>query len=231
MANDIKYIELYTWNRKMILMHGDKLTPIQKAIGRRSNGLHTEIRFSDRYGRISFSCTLADGANGCRFKMIGYSHPYRQSRVRIPVTADQEARLFAKACEMADTAKTLEVITSQGKTFGEHISSGGLFSPYGPNAIKYDKWYATFGFISKWKIWGEHKDMMICNEAVANDMLEVWPDLLVVDEDYFESKRIIGNTPPKFILDSFDHKDPATLTPDQFEYLVRHYFERNGDRT
>ena len=213
MANDIKYIEIVTWNRKMMLLHGDKLTGIQKAIGRRSNGLHVEIRFSDRYGRISWSCTKADGANGCRFKMIDYSHPYRQSVVRIYVTAEQEARLFAKACEMADMGIYDMIIKIRlGK---ELVNINSCY--YGPNHIKYDTWGASFGFITKYNIWKMHRTKMICNEACAEVLLVEWPGLLDVPVMEFENYK--------------KRKDPATLTPDQFEYLVRHYFEANGDIT
>ncbi len=210
MSNE--YIEVVTWNRKMMLMYGDKLTGIQKAIGRRSNGLHTSIKFSPRYGRISWSCTKADGANGCRFKMIEYSHPYRQSRVRIYVTAEQEARLFAKCCEMADWNPDV-------KLPGIKVIYPDTGCWYGPNHIKYDTWYATFGFISKWKIWGEHKDLMICNEACANVLLEVWADLLLCTRN-----------PETLDVSDKDTKilDPAQLTPDQFHYLVEYYFEHQG---
>lgn len=199
------HIEIKTVNRKMLLLHGDKLTKVQKAIGRRSNGLHVELRFSPTYGRISFSCTLADGVGGCRFKMIGYSHPYRWSTVRIEVTEEQEARLFAKACEMADSTPSF---SEDGR-----LANPAMFLWFGPNHIKYDKWGASFSFISKFRIWRMHPEHMICNEADANVMLVVWPDLLVIEKE-------VGNR-----VDIFPAKDPATLTPDQFEYLTRHYFE------
>ena len=157
------------------------------------------------------SCTKADGANGCRFKMINRSHPYRQSVVRIYVTAEQEARIFAKCCEMADTP--LDVYTEDTQ---EQYLANGMNCYYGPNHIKYDTWYATFGFISRWKIWGEHKDLMICNEACANVLLVEWPDLL----------SIVKET--KDTVDIYPSKEPADLTPDEFEYLVRHYFENQG---
>ena len=185
MSDDVKYMELVTWNKKMILLHGDKLTKTQKAIGLRSNGLHVEWRFSDRYGRISWSCTLADGCGCCRFKMINYSHPYRQSRVRVPVTAEQEAVLFEEACRMAnlvDGQKSLypRMITArefEGLCFVGNLKSDEIF--YGPDAIKYDKYGASFSFITKLNIWKMHEDKMICNEAVANVGLKVWPDLLI----------------------------------------------------
>jgi len=205
MSNEIKYIQLVTWNKEMMLMYGDKLTGTQKAIGRRSNGLHTCIRHSDRYRHIWFSCTCADGADGCRFKMINRSHPYRQSVVNIPVTADQEARLFAKECEMAD-------MHCIDYALGDWV---GLLNDkqvaYGPNHIKYDKWGARFAFILKWELWKMDRVKMICSEACANVLLEVWPDMLTVKNQKLDWGQII--------------LDPATITPEQFEYQVRHYFE------
>jgi hypothetical protein len=205
MDNDIKYMEIVTWNKAMILMHGDKLTGTQKLIGLRSNGLHAEWRFTDRHGRISFSCTLADGCGCCRFKMINYSHPYRQSRVYVPVTAEQEARLFKKACEMADVEMGLYLSHTDISYFNE----GKNGCAYGPNAIKYDKNGARFSFITGWNIWKMHKTKMICNEACANLGLEVWPGLLDVNNG--KTGKII---------------DPAQLTPETFEYLARFYFDK-----
>jgi hypothetical protein len=176
MADEIKYIEVITWNKKMILFHGDKLTPTQTAIGWRSNGLHVEIRFTDRYGNIWWSCTNADGCGCCRFKMINRSHPYRQSVVRIPVTAEQEARLFAEACKMADVDSTTT------KYWANHSKLDSGYMTYGPNAIKYDNWGARLSFISKWRIIPMSKTKLICNKACAKLLLTEWPDLLAGKE-------------------------------------------------
>ena len=225
------YIEVVTWNKKMMEMYGDTLTPTQKAIGMRSNGLHTEIHFSGRYGGIWWSCTMADGVGGCRFKAINRSHPYRQSIIRIYVTAEQEARLFAKACEMADMEQmkswTYENLFGSALWRKDMAETGHCY--YGPDHIKYDKWGAMFAFLTKWKIVPMHEVRMICNEAVAEVMLVVWPDLLVIDQEYHEAKADIGSIAPTIFIESYNNADPATLTPDQFEYQVRHYFE-NTDR-
>ncbi len=210
MSENIKYIELVTWNKKMILLYGDKLTRTQKAIGLRSNGLHSEIRWSSRYGRTSSSCTLADGCGCYRFKDINYSHPYRQSRVRIPVTSDQESRLFTKACEMADIpvfSMAMHLSLKPQQEITEGYKHDDCY--YGPNAIKYDKNGASFAFISKLRIWRMHPERMICNEACANVLLTKWKDLLCAGE---------GAT-------SIQGYDPADLTPDQLDYMARYYFE------
>lgn len=213
--SDIKYMEIVTWNKKMMELYNDKLTLTQKLIGRRSNGLHTEWRFTDRCGRISCSCTEADGCGCFRFKPIGYSNPYRQSRIYVPVTAEQEARLFAKACEMADVpafAMSMHLVNEPSQEISEQFTHNGCY--YGPNAIKYDSWGVRLSFITKWRLWKMHKTKMICNEACANVGLEVWPDLLNI---------------PVLEIENYKKKlDPAELTPDEFEYLARHYFDKKG---
>jgi hypothetical protein len=219
MSEDIKYIEIKTVNRKMKLMYGDKLTGTQKAIGLRSNGLHVVIRFTDRYGRISWHCTLADGMGGCGFKMIGFSTAYQWSTVRIAVTAEQEARLFTKACEMADVKFIKDALDGYRTIKDLAIDHADSNPYYGPHHIKYDRWGASFAFISKWRLWRMHPERMICNEAVAEVMLTEWPDLLIAD-------KYADRLPDLFL----NKKDPATLTPDQFEYMVRHYFEINETR-
>jgi len=208
MSEEIKYIQLVTWNKEMMLMYGDKLTGTQKAIGRRSNGLHTAIRFSDRYGRISWTCTCADGMDGCGFINSQYTHPHRQSIVNIPVTAEQEFNLFRKACDLADEVNGYV----QGLAVKNILIPGECV--YGPNHVKYDKWGARFAFILKWELWKMDRVKMICSEACANVLLEVWPDLLVLCKPAGGDFEVLGK-----------HLDPATITPEQFEYQVRHYFE------
>lgn len=215
----MKYIELVTWNRKMMLMYGDKLTGIQKAIGRRSNGLHTEINFVDR--RQFFSCTCADGVCGCRFKPIKRTHPYRQSIVRIYVTDEQEERLWAKACELADWNPEVKI-----PTLVPLPPDTGCW--HGPNHVKYDKWGASFAFILKAEIWAMDRVKMICNEACAEVLLVVWPRLLhCLDEKNKAELERQGNNPLPFdaVVIYKNILDPATLTPDQLHYLVEYYFE------
>jgi hypothetical protein len=148
--------------------------------------------------------------------MIGYSTAYQWSTVRIAVTAEQEARLFAKACEMADVSEMNMYANSNHCKILKEIF-------YGPNHIKYDK-RGILAFLTKWKIIPMHPEDMICNESVAEVMLVEWPDLLEVK--------------PRSILDfgrdgkpyEAKKKDPATLTPDIFEYMVAYYFYINETR-
>jgi hypothetical protein len=140
--------------------------------------------------------------------MNGYSHPYRWSTVYIAVTAEQEARLFAKGCEMADMNLIIMITEAQvGAALGQTF--------YGPNHIKYDKGAAFFSFISKRNIWKPSKTKMICNRACGEVLMVVWPDIFDIKPD----RSISGNkTIP-----------PHEQTPDQTEHLVRHYVDTNVD--
>jgi hypothetical protein len=234
MSEETKYIKLRTKNAKMMQLYGDKLTFSEAMRVMRTNGLHTELEFSDRYGDISFSSTLSGGCNGARFKMIGYSHPYRWSTVYIPVTAEQEAVLFKKGCEMAglDNSMRRQMIEIALGLRGcvnpfEAIVSGceHLYKDnscfFGPNHIQYDKGAAFFSFISKRNIWKPSKTKMICNRAVAEVMLEVWPEML--DIKYVAVDGICTDVWMEKIK-----ADPAQITPDQLHYMVNYYFNREA---
>ena len=230
MSDETKFIKLRTKNAKMLMLYGDTLTPSEWLRSIRTNGLHSEVQFSDRYGSISFSSTLSDGCNGCRFKMIGYSHPYRWSTLKIPVTAEQEYRLFAKACEMADVSKvhpgeTKGIGGSQVDELMTRLYIGAVKPNeviFGPNHIKYDKWGARLAFITKWEIFKMHRVKMICSEACANVLLEVWPDMLLIKGPNIDS------------IDWPLELDSAQLTPDQLQYQAEYYFnnlkESNNER-
>jgi hypothetical protein len=234
------YIKLRTKNAKMLMLYGDKLTPSEWLRKARTNGLHTEVQHSDRYGSISNSCTLSDGCNGGRMKPNRYSHGYRWSTLYIPVTAEQEALIWTKGCEMAG----LDL-----KAFTEYIHEGhhqdiyekeDLNCFYGPNHVKYDKGAAFFSFISKRNVWKPSKTKMICNRYCAELLLVVWPDLLdIKKEDACVTVTMHmeldagGEWSSKESKRLYAKLDPATLTPDQFEYMVRHYFyqEINDEAT
>jgi hypothetical protein len=217
MSEETKYCKLRTKNAKMLRMYGDKLTFSEVMREMRTNGLHSEWQFSDRYGNISFSSTLSDGCNGARFKMIGYSHGYRWSTVLIAVTAEQEAVLFAKACEMADIHIGQYIV----EAFIENIQEGLIQAGFGPNHIKYDKGAAFFSFISKRNIWKPSKTKMICNRAVAEVMLTVWPDMLGIWPHASRLGIVYGRTDQKR-----KRADPAQLTPDQLHYQADYYFNK-----
>lgn len=121
------------WNARAAEKDGKKLTLTDRIIMLRSALTHSEFQFSERYGGVSFSSTLADGANGCRFKMIGYSHPKRWKENVIPLTDEQEDRIWAKACRMADCGGWRQTLLRMSYLMfdGEIVQ--------GPLHIKYDK--------------------------------------------------------------------------------------------
>jgi hypothetical protein len=229
MADEIKYMKLRTRNAKMMRLHSDKLTRVEKAINWRSNGLHSELQFSPRYGNISVSATRQDDCNCVRFKMIGYSHAYRWSTVYIPVTAEQESLIFADACRMADVEMGLYLSHTDVSYFNE----GSNGCAYGPNAIKYDTYGASFSFISKLKIWKMSEVRQICNETCGLLLMVVWPDIFEVKKGdglgFFECKVSFRLDSPAFMDDwktVYPSIPPHEQTPDVTEYMVRHYVQQ-----
>jgi hypothetical protein len=228
--DNVKYIEVYTRNAKMMKLHGDDLTWVEKFINCRSNGLHMELRFSDRYGRISASSTMQDGVNGFRFKMIGYSHGYRWSVIRIPVTAEQEDRIFKEACRMADLQNFADIFY-QGEFKGTHTKDDCF---YGPNHIKYDRKGVMYSFATNWKIWMPSNKRNWCNESVALLLMEVWPDLLSIKKEdgsitmtYSFTMDSDGTTMDGAKRD-YPKKQPHDLLPDETHYLIEYYFRNKS---
>jgi hypothetical protein len=231
-TEEMKYMILHTWNREMIQMHGEKLTKTQWAIGLRSNGLHQELQFTDRYGKISVSATLQDDCKCVRFKMINYSHPYRQSRVYIPVTAEQEQRIFDDACRMADLEDfsfTEYVVEGRHQTLYERDDLNIWF---GPNAIKYDTAGVSLSFISKRRWWNPSGTRQWCNETCGLLLMVVWPDIFEIKTGnsmgFFECKVTLPIDDPAFMddwLEIYPSIPPHEQTPSQTEHLVRHYFD------
>lgn len=84
------------------ILCGVKPTAVQWIIMLRSWQTHTEIQFSERHSNISYSATKMDGANGARFKQIGYSNPY-WDKVVAPMTDEEEDRAYNKAVSRAGT--------------------------------------------------------------------------------------------------------------------------------
>jgi hypothetical protein len=188
---------LHTWNKKMIKLAGEKLTPVQWLIGLRSNGLHQELQLSDRYGGISCSATISDVRKGFGFADLKYSHPYRQSRIYIPVTPAQEDEVFYQACIMADLLDNFFKWTPESFVI-HHKQMKYMF---GPNNIKYDTAGVSLSHISKRRIWNPSNERVWCNESCALLLRAVWPNVIA----------------PHL---------PHELTPDETEYLVRHYFDK-----
>jgi hypothetical protein len=210
MSEEIKYMKVRSRNATMIQLYGDKLKPYEWLISQRSNLLHMELQFSDRYGSISVSATKADGCDCVRFKIIAYSHAYRWSTILIPVTAEQEARIFADACRMADLyPNPFDITVLKAKR-------GAVY--YGPEAIKYDTAGVSLSFISKRRWWNPSNERQWCNETVGLLLMVEWP-LIFCREIEAEYNSPPFNTIERNII------SPQEQTPDQTAYMIQYYFE------
>lgn len=212
MSEAIKFIKIRSRNATMIQLYGDKLKPHEWLISKRSNLLHMELQFSDRYGSISVSATKADGCDCVRFKMIGYSHAYQWSIIYIPVTAMQEAWIFKDACRMADLHPNI---------FGITVLEAERDSVYyGPEAIKYDTAGVSLSFISKRRWWNPSNERQWCNETVGLLLMVVWPGLFRVWPHASKMGIVYGRSDQKPLS-----IPPQEQTPDQTAYMIQYFFE------
>jgi len=94
-------LRLHCYNAIRAEKLGKPLTKVDRLILLRSSPhVHTEIQFSSRYDGVSFSATMQDGSNCCRFKQITYTHPERWDTLFIPCTEAQEDKGMARAKEI-----------------------------------------------------------------------------------------------------------------------------------
>lgn len=92
---------LRSYNARRAEASGKNLTLVDKIILMRSDPLvHAEYEFSRRHEGISWSATMQDGANCCRFKKILYSHPERWTNLVLAMTDEQEDRAYERAVEL-----------------------------------------------------------------------------------------------------------------------------------
>ena len=217
-------IKYHSYSPPLAALHGKKPSWTDRFIGLRSELSHTELQFSERYGNVSFSATLADGCKCARFKMIGYSHPERWLTAVLEVTDEQEDAIFEKCCEMAamrpEVAKAFCLDPEKGWWDGDcctlYPHTKGLY--YGPKALKYDTPQVVFGFISKLRIKKGDKRKVFCTESCFIALMEVWPELL----------RFKGE------LKSFDGEvchptkklNPDELTPSMGDMIIRNAARR-----
>lgn len=198
--SDILYMKRRSFNLFRAMLFGYKPTLTQRAIYLRSDHTHAENQHSSRYGGISFSCTQADGVDGCRFKMIEYSHEEYWDTVLIPVTAEQEAKIFIKECDMANAYEGDVVFTAN------RIST----CVYGSNHVKYDKAGAGISYLTQWKIWKPSKTKMVCNRASDEALLVAFPTLMYITYEH----------------DLFNWQaDFASFTPSQSHGMLVNYFK------
>jgi len=161
-----------------------KKTWTDRLIQIKSRYTHTEIQYSDRYGGISASATMADGCNCFRFKMIDYTkHPLRWKSVIIPCTDEQEDLIWDEDCRMAGMDNHAETSMMIDVAHGD----AEYFEPcfFGPNAMKYDKWGVIFCNISHRRIIGSSDKLVWCTESRIMTPLKVYPDLTDKHPDEF----------------------------------------------
>jgi len=118
------------YNAEEAKKDGKHLTLVDRVIMLRSKLTHSEKRYSDRHWGVSWSFTKADGANGARFKDIGYSHPKRWVTDLLRLSDIEEDRSFAEACRLAD------VTPEQVEAWAKDDSRTEILQ--GPNHAKYD---------------------------------------------------------------------------------------------
>ena len=118
---------------------GVKKTLTDRLIQLRSKLTHSEFQFSQRYGSVSFSFTLADHVKGARFKKITYTHPTRWETVPVPLTDDEEDISFAAACVLAGlTNKTYQVRDWAVESYETSLKNKRLIVYDKRNHWKYD---------------------------------------------------------------------------------------------
>ena len=166
---------LYSYNYKRARQNGAKFSPVGWLINLIDPNTHSEIRFSDAFKRVSFSCTNADKARCCRFKMIEYSHGMQYWDIDpLPVDYATELSRILEACRQAD------VTISQLEKWLATAKAGDIL--YGKNAIKYDQIGTALSFVSRLNLIRSSKTKSRCCEAVARviqrtDLLDLDPEL------------------------------------------------------
>lgn len=218
--SDIKHARVMSFNLPRAILFGYKPTKLDRMIGWRSDHKHTELQFSTRYGGISFSCTMADGVGGCRFKMIKYSHPEYWDAVYVPVTVEQEAKMWAKAMAMSDTGGCVKFPHGLVWALEHDDPKAHSECHYGPNHVKYDRGGAAFSYWTKWDIYKPSKKKRVCCRAVTEVVLAGYP--LAMDISIPTWKSEDGRT------GYYDTSDYASMTPSEIDGMMRNYFSIDG---
>jgi len=171
---------LYSYNYPRARKNGAPFSLISWLIARIGDRTHSEIRFSDAYNRVSFSCTNADKARCCRFKMIEYSSGMLRWDIDpVPCDVAGEMSRILAACRMADVTITQLENWLKTAKYGDVL--------YGKNAIRYDQIGTALSFISRIEIVKSSPTKQRCCEAVArvilaSDSLDIDPELITPDD-------------------------------------------------
>ena len=149
----MKTIKHRYWDAKRAKADGKPLTAVDILILLRSDLTHEELQFGENRYYVSFSSTLADDANGCRFKYIQYTHPKRWRTLVEDIIDSEEQILWNACCSYADLPNDWQL---RPQKIGMPIQ--------GPNHIRYDyigllsfaleKSPSIWRNIQRWAMWG-----------------------------------------------------------------------------
>lgn len=227
--SDIKHMVLRSHDPFMAELHGKKKTRTDKAINLRSYLAHSILQFSTCYGGISAHCTMRHGMDGFGFQMIDFDkHPERWKNVYIPVTAEQEAKIWAKACEMAGASEQFYSEFPQWGSSTVNVYFKDILAPRGGcyynsrDHVKYDKIGVVLAFLTKARIYTGHKDDMWCSEALCHLLLEIWPDLLMFTDLEYIGDKLNG----KWEGSNATILKPSDIHPSMLDSICRTKFER-----
>lgn len=148
----MKIIRCRFYDAKQAEADGKPMTAVDRLIMLRSNLTHEEIQFGHNRGYISFSSTMADGANGCRFKYIQYSNPKRWRTLEFQVSDIEERILWFSCCEDADIPRDWQ----QEPGFTYTIYQGQNHIQYdliGLMSFALEKSPSTWRNIQRWALW------------------------------------------------------------------------------
>lgn len=165
----MKWIKYHFYDAVAAKADGKPMTMVDRIIMLRSNFVHVERQYSYNRGHVSCSSTMADCANGSRFKYITYSHPEWWKTIAVPYDDAEEQKMWECDCNLCDKYsdwQQTEIKLSElsGNIQGFHhieYDKYGLMS----FALEHsDKWYEN---ILRGVIWG-------WTAIIQPDPIKVW---------------------------------------------------------
>ena len=205
-----------SFNLPRAILFGYKPTKLDRMIGWRSDHKHTEFQFSTRYRGISFSCTMADGVGGCRFKMIKYSHPEYWDIVYVPVTTEQEKLMWMQACKMT----AYWALFATKPMDGRDTMPSANHCYYNAAHVKYDRGGAAFSYWTKWDVYKPSKKKRVCCRAVAEVVLAGYADAMHINRPVQATFFTVKG--------GLYQADFASMTPSEIDAMLRNYFSKKG---
>ena len=151
----MKIIRYRFYSARAAAKDGRKMSLTEKIIDLRSSLTHAETQFDENRNNISWSSTLAEGANGCRFRDIGYSHEKYWETLSFIVSDAEEQRLWEFCCTLADMPFNWQDSADlffDGKIYqgSEHIK----YDAKGLLSFALEKAPVWYGTVLRWAVWG-----------------------------------------------------------------------------